>query len=46
MMTLAELREELDGLCFLQAREVERELHEGRLHTGCGAVVQIVARRP
>ena len=46
MMTLAELREELDGLHFEQAREVEREVHEGRLHTGRGAVVQIVARRP
>jgi SAM-dependent methyltransferase len=46
MMTLAELREELNGLHFEQARELEREVHEGRLHTGRGAVVQIVARRP
>ena len=45
MMTLAELREELDGLHFELAREVEREVHEGRLHTGRGAVVQVVARR-
>ncbi|WP_373054477.1 class I SAM-dependent methyltransferase [Thioalkalivibrio sp.] len=45
MMTLTELREELDGLHFELAREVEREVHEGRLHTGRGAVVQVVARR-
>ena len=46
MMTLAELREELAGLHFEQAREIERDVHEGRLHTGRGAVVQLVARRP
>jgi len=46
MMTLAELREELAGLHFEQAREIERDVHEGSLHTGRGAVVQIVARRP
>ena len=45
MMTLAALREELDGLHFELAREVERKVHEGRLHTGRGAVVQVVARR-
>lgn len=46
MMTLAELREELAGLDFEQAREIERDVHEGRLHTGRGAVVQLVARKP
>jgi hypothetical protein len=46
MMTLSELREELAGLHFELAREIEREIHEGRLHTGRGAVVQLVARRP
>ncbi|RNC72694.1 MAG: class I SAM-dependent methyltransferase [Desulfuromonadales bacterium] len=45
MMTLVELREELEGLEFLQAREMERDVVEGRLHTGRGAVVQIVARK-
>lgn len=45
MMTLAELREELAGLEFLQAGELERDVVEGRLHTGRGAVVQIVARK-
>ena len=46
MMTLAELREELAGLHFEQARELERDVREGRLHTGRGAVVQLIARKP
>ncbi|WP_306535476.1 cyclopropane-fatty-acyl-phospholipid synthase family protein [Geobacter sp.] len=46
MMTLAGLREELAGLEFLQGREMERDVVEGRLHTGRGAVVQVVARKP
>lgn len=46
LMTLADLREELAGLEFLQALEIERDVVEGRLHTGRGAVVQIVARKP
>ncbi|AHE97730.1 class I SAM-dependent methyltransferase [Thioalkalivibrio paradoxus] len=45
MMTLDELRSELAGLEFEHARECEREVHEGRLHTGRGAVVQLVAIR-
>ena len=44
--SLAELEEELEGLEFLLARETEREVHEGRLHTGRGSVVQLVGRRP
>ena len=46
MMTLAELREELAGLHFEQAREIARDVREGRLHTGRGAVVQLIARKP
>lgn len=46
MMTLAGLREELAALEFLHARELERDVVEGRLHTGRGAVVQVVARKP
>ena len=46
MMTLAGLREELAGLEFLHGREIERDVVEGRLHTGRGAVVQVVARKP
>lgn len=44
--SLEELEEELDGLEFLVARETEREVHEGRMHTGRGSVVQLVGRRP
>jgi SAM-dependent methyltransferase len=46
LMTLAGLREELAGLEFEIGREVEREVHEGRLHDGRSAVVQVLARKP
>lgn len=46
LMTLAALREELSGLDFLVARELERNVVEGSGHTGTAAVVQILARRP
>ncbi len=46
LMTLAGLRDELAGLEFLIARELEREVKEGDGHTGKGAVVQILARHP
>jgi SAM-dependent methyltransferase len=45
-MTLTALREELDGLIFRHAVELEREVLEGRYHTGKGAVVQVVAVKP
>ena len=45
MPTLADLRRELPGLDFTHAAEVERDITEGRYHTGRAAVVQIVARR-
>lgn len=45
LMTLAALREELAGLEFVIGREIERDVIEGDGHTGCGAVVQILARR-
>lgn len=45
-MTLDALREELDGLIFTHAVEFEREVLEGRFHTGKGAVVQLVAVKP
>jgi SAM-dependent methyltransferase len=44
--TLALLRSELPGLEILHGRELERDILEGDGHTGRGAVVQIVARRP
>jgi SAM-dependent methyltransferase len=45
MMDLASLRTEFDGLHFAVAREIEREVVEGRYHTGTAAVVQILAFR-
>jgi SAM-dependent methyltransferase len=45
-MTLDLLRDELDGLEFLHALETERVVVEGPGHTGVGAVVQVVARKP
>lgn len=46
LMTLDLLREELEGLDFVVAREVERDIREGEMHRGIGAVVQVVAVRP
>jgi hypothetical protein len=36
---------ELAGLVFKQGLECERDVIEGHLHTGCGAVAQVVARQ-
>ena len=46
LMSVETLRRELEGLEFLVARETEREVVEGRYHTGRAAVVQVLARRP
>lgn len=46
LMTLEALRRELAGLDFEIAREVEREIHEGRCHHGTSSVVQVLARKP
>ncbi|MDO8542122.1 MAG: class I SAM-dependent methyltransferase [Opitutaceae bacterium] len=43
---LEDLRDELAGLEFLIGRECERDVIEGTGHTGRGAVVQVLARRP
>lgn len=45
-MALRDLRDELAGLQFDLAQECERDVVEGRFHTGRAAVVQIVARKP
>jgi SAM-dependent methyltransferase len=45
MPTLAGLQEELQGLEFDVAAEREREIVEGRYHTGLASVVQVVGRR-
>ena len=42
---LATLEREIVGLDIVLARETEREVIEGRGHTGAGAVVQLIARR-
>lgn len=46
LMNLKDLKEELAGLEFLIARELVRDVVEGGGHTGRGAVVQILGRRP
>jgi len=46
LMTQDCLREELFGLDFLVAREVERNVNEGSFHSGPGSVVQILGCRP
>jgi SAM-dependent methyltransferase len=46
MVTLEDLRRDLDGLVFIHAMERERVVTEGTGHTGLSAVVQVVARRP
>jgi len=45
LMTLAALREDLAGLDFEIAQELERDVVEGTAHTGRAAVVQVLARR-
>lgn len=45
MMTLDDLRKEFTGLTFLHAKELDRNVTEGTLHTGIGAVVQIIAQK-
>ncbi|MGF1645174.1 MAG: SAM-dependent methyltransferase [Thiotrichales bacterium] len=43
MMNLSDLRGELAGLRFEQGIEIEREVHEGCMHHGRSAVVQVLA---
>lgn len=45
-MSLASLESELKGLEFIHALECERDVIEGHLHTGRGAVVQLLAIKP
>ncbi len=46
LISLAEWQRLLPGLEWLVAREVERDVREGRLHGGLSATVQLVGRRP
>lgn len=45
MVSLNSLQEELKGLDFEIAREVIREIHEGKYHNGQSSVVQVLARK-
>ena len=46
MMSLDDLRRELDGLVFEHAIELTRRIEEGQFHSGQSAVVQVLARKP
>ena len=46
MMTLQSLEEELTGLEFEYAVELDRDVVEGQFHTGKGAVVQLIGKKP
>lgn len=45
LMNLDTLQKELSGLEIIHGIELEREIHEGRLHNGIGAVVQVIGRK-
>jgi SAM-dependent methyltransferase len=45
MMNLQMLTEDFQSLCILHGVELLREIHEGCLHTGHGAVVQFIAQK-
>ena len=45
-MNLQALQTELAGLTFTHAIEIDRDVIEGKYHTGKGAVVQVVAQKP
>jgi SAM-dependent methyltransferase len=46
LMTADKLRREFAGLEPLLLREIEREVSEGKGHTGMASVVQFIARKP
>ncbi|MGD8560441.1 MAG: class I SAM-dependent methyltransferase [Gammaproteobacteria bacterium] len=46
MMTLESLEAELKGLNFDYGMELDRDVVEGKFHTGKGAVVQIIGVKP
>jgi SAM-dependent methyltransferase len=45
LVTLEDLKRELEGLDLEVGRVVEREVREGAYHSGLAAVVQVVGRR-
>ncbi len=46
MISLEELKRDFQGLDFKHAKEIERDIYEGKLHKGLGSVVQLIARKP
>lgn len=46
LMSLEDLKQELHGLEFIHAAEMERDVREGSGHTGLASVVQILAVKP
>jgi hypothetical protein len=46
LMSLDDLRRELAGLEFVHAVRMEREVREGRWHTGLASVIQIIGVKP
>jgi SAM-dependent methyltransferase len=46
LSTLSDLKVELTGLEFAKGQELVREIHEGALHEGQSAVVQVLALKP
>jgi len=45
LMSLEELMEELAGLSFIHAARLERDVREGRGHSGLASVVQVLAMK-
>lgn len=43
LLEMDDLNKELAQLQIVHLMELEREIHEGRLHTGLGAIVQLIA---
>ncbi|MBN2616136.1 MAG: class I SAM-dependent methyltransferase [Bacteroidales bacterium] len=43
LVTVEALKKELSGLHFVHLLETVREVHEGKLHFGKGAVIQVIA---
>ena len=46
LMNIDIIQEELSNLAIIHGVELEREIHEGKLHNGVGAVVQLIAQKP
>ncbi|TKB05740.1 cyclopropane-fatty-acyl-phospholipid synthase family protein [Desulforhopalus sp. IMCC35007] len=45
LMNFTVLEQELTGLRIIHGLELEREIHEGKLHNGVGAVVQFIGQK-